>query len=163
MWASQPATFEGKHYRIRNAYCQPQPSRQIPILIGGGGELHTIPLAARYADWWNYNSCTVEEYAHKVAVLKECCYRIGRNPTEITLAYSGTVSVSENSDEIVAHSTKHIIAGNSKEVIRELERYCEVGVTRFMVRFSSFVALEHFVATVSPHFSPMFKHENRPI
>lgn len=153
LWTSQPATFEGKHYQIHDAYCQPQPSPPIPILIGGAGERRTLPLAARYADWWNFNSCPAEVYAHKVAVLKEHCKRIGRNPAEIKLVYSATVSVSEDPAEVLRHPYKHIIAGNSKEVIQELEQFCEIGVSHFMVRFSSLTALEHFVAAVAPHFA----------
>jgi alkanesulfonate monooxygenase SsuD/methylene tetrahydromethanopterin reductase-like flavin-dependent oxidoreductase (luciferase family) len=153
MWRSQPATFAGQHYRIREAYCEPRPSPAIPLLIGGGGERRTLPLVARYADWWNFNSCTFEEYAHKVAVLKEHCERVGRDPVEINLAYSGNVSVSENPDRVIRHSQKHYIAGNSAEVIQELERFCEIGVSHFMVRFTDFAALEHFVATVVPHFA----------
>ena len=78
MWESVPATFLGQYYQIREAYCEPRPSPGIPLLIGGGGEKRTLALVARYADWWNYNSCTVEEYARKVAVLQGYCERIGR-------------------------------------------------------------------------------------
>lgn len=152
MWESAPATFIGQHYRIQEAYCEPRPSPAIPLLIGGGGERRTLALVARYADWWNYNSCTVEEYASKVAILKSHCERIGRTPAEIKLTYSGNVSVSENPDRVVRHPQKHYIAGNSSEVIRELEQFCQIGVSQFMVRFTDLAALEHFVATVAPHF-----------
>ena len=80
MWSTQqPATFEGKHYSIHEAYCAPLPSPTIPILIGGGGEQRTLSLVARYADWWNFNSVPVEEYARKVDILKQHCKRVGRN------------------------------------------------------------------------------------
>src|SRR5579859_5471199 len=36
MWSSRPATFEGKHYQVHEAYCEPQPNPAIPLLIGGG-------------------------------------------------------------------------------------------------------------------------------
>jgi alkanesulfonate monooxygenase SsuD/methylene tetrahydromethanopterin reductase-like flavin-dependent oxidoreductase (luciferase family) len=39
MWSSRPATFEGQHYRIRDAYCEPQPDPPIPLLIGGNTSL----------------------------------------------------------------------------------------------------------------------------
>jgi alkanesulfonate monooxygenase SsuD/methylene tetrahydromethanopterin reductase-like flavin-dependent oxidoreductase (luciferase family) len=47
LWTSQPATFEGKYYQIRDDYCEPRPSPPIPILLGGGGEQRTLALAAR--------------------------------------------------------------------------------------------------------------------
>src|SRR6266571_1789947 len=123
MWTSQPATFVGKHYQIH------------------------------YADWYNFNSCTVEEYAHKVSVLKQHCDRVGRNPAEIKLTYLGTVSVAEDPAKVVRSSEKHFVAGTSAEVIQELEQFCEVGVTHFMFRFLDFETLEQFGKTVVPHFS----------
>ncbi len=153
MWSERPATFEGRHYQVRSAYCEPQPDPAIPLLIGGGGEKKTLAIAARYADWWNFNSCPVEVYAHKVAKLKEHCARLGRNPAEIKLTYLSTASVSENPAEVQRSSEKHFIAGNSAEVIRELEQLQEIGVTHCMFRFLDLASLERFVQTVLPHFA----------
>src|SRR5260370_8102615 len=36
MWSSRPAAFEGTHYRIHDAYCEPQPHPPIPLPIAGG-------------------------------------------------------------------------------------------------------------------------------
>ena len=153
MWSSRPATFVGKHYRIQDAYCEPQPQPPIPLLIGGGGEEKTLAIVARRADWWNFNSCTVEEYAHKLAVLKAHCASVGRDPAEIKLTYLSTASVSENPVEVVHSPQKHFIAGSSAEVIDELERFHALGVTHFMFRFLDPASLERFVRTVVPHFA----------
>ncbi len=153
MWTSRPASFDGRYYQIRDAYCDPQPSPSIPLLIGGGGERRTLGLVARYANWWNVNFCTVEEYAHKEAILKEHCDRVGRDPAEIRLTYStGTISVAEDPDQVIRRPQKYAIAGNSIEVIQKLEQYCEIGVTHFMVKFPDITTLKHFIATVVPHF-----------
>ncbi len=152
MWTAKPATFEGKHYQIKDAYCEPQPSSPLPLLIGGGGEQRTLALVARYADWWNFNSCTVEEYNHKLIVLKQHCERIGRDFTEIKLTYIGTLSVSEDPNKIIRDPHKHYIAGNTAEVTRELEQFYAIGVTHFIFRISNLATLEHFVARVVPNF-----------
>jgi alkanesulfonate monooxygenase SsuD/methylene tetrahydromethanopterin reductase-like flavin-dependent oxidoreductase (luciferase family) len=152
MWTSRPASFSGKHYHIQQAYCEPQPSPAIPLLIGGGGEQRTLGIVARYADWYNFNSCTVEQYAHKIAVLREHCNRVGRNPADIKLTYLGTVSVAEDPGKVVRNPQKHVVAGNSAEVIKELEQFCEIGVTHFMFRFLDVETLEYFGETVVPHF-----------
>lgn len=152
MWSSRPATFAGKHYSILNAYCEPQPTPPIPLLIGGGGEEKTLAIVARRADWWNFNSSTVEEYAHKLAILQAHCARVGRNPAEIKLTYLSTASVSENPAEVVRSPQKHFIAGNPTEVIQELERFHALGVTHFIFRFLDPASLERFVQTVVPHF-----------
>jgi alkanesulfonate monooxygenase SsuD/methylene tetrahydromethanopterin reductase-like flavin-dependent oxidoreductase (luciferase family) len=153
MWRAQPATFEGQHYQIRNAYCSPQPVPAIPLLVGGGGEQRTLAIVARYADWWNYNSCSVEEYAHKISILKQHCERVGRAPAEIKLTYLSTLSVAENPALVQRHPQKHYIAGSSAEVTEEIARFCELGVTHFMFRIPDLPTLEHFVARVVPSFS----------
>ncbi len=122
-------------------------------MIGAGGEQRTLAVVARYADWWNFNSCSIETYAHKAAVLEAHCRKIGRNPAEIKRTYLGTVSVSEDPTQVVRTPQKHYIAGNSAEVIGELEQFCELGVTHFMFRFLDIATLERFVSTVVPHFT----------
>ncbi|HEX7733757.1 MAG TPA: LLM class flavin-dependent oxidoreductase [Ktedonobacteraceae bacterium] len=153
MWRERPASFEGKHYQIHEAYCEPQPDPPIPLLIGGGGETRTLAIVARHADWWNFNSCLVEVYARKAALLKEHCARIGRNPAEIKLTYLSTASVSEKPEEVERSTEKHFVAGNSAEVIREIEQLQAVGVTHCMFRFLDPASLERFVQTVLPHFA----------
>ncbi|MFL5628417.1 MAG: LLM class flavin-dependent oxidoreductase [Ktedonobacteraceae bacterium] len=153
MWTSRPASFSGKHYRIQQAYCEPQPSPAIPLLVGGGGEQRTLGIVARYADWYNFNSSTVEQYAKKIAVLREHCNRVGRNPADIKLTYLGTVSVAEDPGKVVRNPQKHFVAGNSAEVIKELEQFCAIGVTHFMFRFLDIETLEYFGETVAPHFA----------
>ena len=153
MWnAPQPVTFEGKHYTARNAYCIPQPSPTIPLLIGGGGEHRTLALVARHADWWNFNSCTVEEYDHKLSILKQHCKDVGRDFSEITLTYLGTVSVAEDPARVQRNPGKHIIAGNAEEVTQELQRFQSIGVSHFIFRFLDHETINHFVKNVVPNF-----------
>jgi alkanesulfonate monooxygenase SsuD/methylene tetrahydromethanopterin reductase-like flavin-dependent oxidoreductase (luciferase family) len=153
MWSSSPTTFVGKHYSIRDAFCEPQPDPFIPLLIGGGGEEKALAIVARRADWWNFNSCSVEEYAHKVAILRSQCDRVGRDPSEIKLTYLSTASVSEDPKQVVRSPQKHFVAGSSAEVINELERFHALGVTHFMFRFLDPESLERFVKMVVPHFA----------
>ncbi|GAC1455011.1 MAG: LLM class F420-dependent oxidoreductase [Ktedonobacteraceae bacterium] len=153
MWtAPQPVTFEGKHYAVRNAFCIPQPSPTIPLLIGGGGEHRTLALVARYADWWNFNSCTVEEYEHKLSILKQHCKNVGRDFSEIKLTYLSTMSVAEDPAKVQRNPSKHFIAGNAEEVTQELQRFRDIGVSHFIFRFLDHETIEHFVAHVVPNF-----------
>lgn len=153
LWTQQPATFTGQHYHIQDAYCAPQPVPPIPILIGGGGEQRTLAIVARYADWWNFNSCPVEEYARKLAILKQHCERIGRDPAQIKLTYLSTLSVSEDPARVQRHPQKHFIAGSADEVTRELEQFRALGVTHCLFRILDVASLEHFVTHVVPRFA----------
>ena len=55
---------EGDHVQLVGAVQRPKPLQdRIPILIGGGGPTLTMPLVARYADWWN---CPAYEMARLV-------------------------------------------------------------------------------------------------
>jgi alkanesulfonate monooxygenase SsuD/methylene tetrahydromethanopterin reductase-like flavin-dependent oxidoreductase (luciferase family) len=152
MWTQQSATFEGTHYAVHNAYCAPQPTPTIPILIGGGGEQRTLAVVARHADWWNFNSCPLEEYRRKLTILKQHCERIGRDPDEIILSYLGTVSVAEDPTRVRRVPDKHFIAGNADEVTREIQQFANLGVQHFLFRFLNQETLEHFVNRVVPNF-----------
>jgi F420-dependent oxidoreductase-like protein len=78
-------TFDGRHYRLREAMNNPKPlQRPLPICIGGVGRTRTLPLAARYAHHWNYSGTAPEEFAECRAVLGAACESIGRDPGEIT-------------------------------------------------------------------------------
>ena len=83
MWSTDDGPYEGKHYRLAETICSPQPIRRPPILIGGGGEKKTLRLVAQYADVWNTTAPTAEEVEHKIAVLHRHCETVGRDPAMI--------------------------------------------------------------------------------
>ncbi len=60
----------------------PAPTRDIPVLIGGGGEKKTLPMVARHADIWHSFS-DIETLNRKSAILDARCADIGRDPSEI--------------------------------------------------------------------------------
>lgn len=85
MWSPDDGPYVGKHYRLAETICAPQPVRQPPILIGGGGEKKTLRLAAHYADIWNRNGTVLrpDDLGRKVEVLRRHCEEAGRDPAEI--------------------------------------------------------------------------------
>ena len=60
----------------------PAPTRDIPVLIGGGGERKTLRVVAEHATIWHSfgDAATV---ARKSAILDEHCTVVGRDPAEI--------------------------------------------------------------------------------
>ncbi len=60
----------------------PQPTRKLPILIGGGGEKKTLRQVAEHGDIWHAFS-DLETYRRKVGILGDHCADVGRDPAQI--------------------------------------------------------------------------------
>lgn len=60
----------------------PPPTREIPVMIGGGGIRKTLRQVAKHADIW-HSFESMESYRVKSAALVEHCAAVGRNPAEI--------------------------------------------------------------------------------
>lgn len=70
--------------RIKNrlAKLNPAPTREIPILIGGGGERKTLRLVAEHAHIW-HSFTSADEFPTKSEVLARHCADVGRDPAGI--------------------------------------------------------------------------------
>ena len=66
----------------RWAHGNPPPTRQIPVLIGGGGERKTLRLVAQHADVW-HTFGDLDVLTRKSAILDEHCAAVGRDPGKI--------------------------------------------------------------------------------
>lgn len=69
----------------RLATLNPPPTRDIPVLIGGGGERKTLRLVAAHADIW-HSFAQGDELTHKLSVLEEHCRTIGRDRSQIEIS-----------------------------------------------------------------------------
>jgi F420-dependent oxidoreductase-like protein len=95
---TEPLTdFDGRYYQLRQARLAPKPVQKPypPFVIGGGGEQLTLRVVAQYADIWNTTSADVEQFQHKVGVLREHCAAIGRDPGEIELSVQARVNYAD--------------------------------------------------------------------
>jgi F420-dependent oxidoreductase-like protein len=86
MLKGEQPTFEGKWYTVRGAINNPRLRPNIPIMLGGSGEQKTFRLAARFADHMNI-ICDLTDLPRKVAVLRERCEEIGRDPATLATSY----------------------------------------------------------------------------
>ncbi len=86
----ETTTFEGKHYQLTGARCEPKPVQQPspPLCIGGSGEQRTLRTVARYADHWNYSGGDLDEFRHKRDVLDRHCDDVGRDRSTILMSAS---------------------------------------------------------------------------
>lgn len=87
LWTEdEPFDFNGRHYQLKGAMCEPKPLQKPrpPIVIGSAGERLGLRVVAEHADIWNLPvRSNVDEFRHKTAVLDEHCAAIGRDPSEI--------------------------------------------------------------------------------
>ncbi|MCT7660593.1 LLM class flavin-dependent oxidoreductase [Mycobacterium deserti] len=90
LWESEgPIDFEGRFYRLAHARLDTEPynGRFPSIWIGGSGP-RTLDIVGRYADgWWPTGAWTPEDYAEKLAVVRNSAERAGRDPSGITPCY----------------------------------------------------------------------------
>lgn len=79
-WTTGTATLHGEHYRVDGAIVRPLPLQEggIPMWVAGGGEQVTLRIAARYADYTNFDG-RLEPFVHKSEVLAGHCRDVGRD------------------------------------------------------------------------------------
>ena len=87
--------------RSRLAKLNPPPLRDLPILVGGGGERKTLRYVAEHADIW-HGFGDVETFRHKSAVLDRHCADVGRNPAHVERSVGVRQPPSEIGDALVA-------------------------------------------------------------
>jgi len=114
MWSEDDGPYNGKHYRLAETICAPQPIRRPPILIGGDGEKKTLRLVAQYADIWNSTATDVDELKHKIDVLNRHCEAVGRDPGAIRRTAGGLLPVDPFED--------------TDGYLKTVERYAELGI-----------------------------------
>jgi len=82
MLKGERPTFSGKYYTTQEAMAEPRFRDHIPLMIGGSGEKKTIPLAAKHFDHLNIIA-GFDELPRKLAVVKENCEKIDRDPATL--------------------------------------------------------------------------------
>lgn len=83
----------------RLARLNPPPTRDIPILIGGGGEKKTLRYTAQFADIWHgFGEAPVIQ--RKNGVLDGHCADIGRDPAEIERSCGASAGRIEDADAL---------------------------------------------------------------
>ncbi|MCC7367153.1 MAG: LLM class flavin-dependent oxidoreductase [Chloroflexi bacterium] len=164
MWTESPASFEGRHYTIDQAFANPLPHPVPPILIGGSGEQLTLRVVAKHADWWETGSQPISEYRRKSGVLAQHCEAVGRDPSSILHVWQcQVVSIADREADARAiaersllyhHSTEETrLVGTPEQVYAKLEERLDAGVRHFILRFMDFPQTDQalrFAAEIAP-------------
>ena len=159
LWTQKKANYQGKHYTLKDAVCEPKPAQKPhpPITVGGSGELLIRKATAPYADRFDWGFLpSIEVYKKKLAVLENQCKTIGRNFGEIEKSCwpGGQVLIAQNQEELgkkislqkpsnvkLEDFKKTTLAGTPNECIKKLQGYVDLGVTYFMLFFGDLPSL----------------------
>lgn len=149
LWSEEKVNFDGKYYKIKDAYCNPKPAQKPrpPLMIGGQGEKLMLRVVAKHADAWNCFG-SPEYLAHKITVMREHGNAVGRDTNEIEKSVICSPCVTEDKAKIkeaVAlyakffrlesedDARRRMLAGNASEVTKRVKEYLEVGVTHIIL------------------------------
>lgn len=141
--------FEGQHFQLTDARCEPKPVQaELPIWIGGGGEKRTLKIAGKYADGWNVPFTAPETFAHKRDVLAghaldagrsiddiRCTVNVGLCPTEDDL--------NEQFGALAPGVRPGVLMGSEQEMVDHLGRYVEAGAEQINLAMRAPWQLEH--------------------
>lgn len=130
-------TYDGRHYQLRDAPCEPKPVQgRLPLLVGGGGEKRVLRIAARYADEWN-SWTTPEVFRHKCEVLDQHCGDVGRDPSEIRRSTQALVFLDTDESRLADLRNQRLgmpcVIGTPEQMVEQLQAYAEAGVEEFIV------------------------------
>lgn len=118
LWSTGSATLAGTHYQVDGALCRPLPLQEggIPLWIAGGGEKKTLRIAAKYAQYTNFDA-TPEAFTHKSAILAQHCKDVGTDFDAIVRSGNFNVIIGETEADVAdklawvrAHYAPHIPA-----------------------------------------------------
>jgi len=124
LWESEkgsPAFFEGKYFKLRNAYMGIKPVKRVPILVGGYGP-KMKKLIGELSDGWIPWIESPETYKMGFEEIKNHARKAGRNPEELigaALIFTSVSKDGERAREILKPRTKMTLLLRNR-LLREL-------------------------------------------
>jgi len=153
LWTEEKTIYNGKHYTIKDAVCEPKPVQNPhpPIIIGGGGEKLTLKVTARHADRYDWGYLpSLEHYKRKLKVLEKHCETVGRKVSDIEKSCwpAGQIFIGEDRKKLKERVMQWVpkgasleyfmrtnFVGTPEDCIKQLQQYMNLGVTQFMLFF----------------------------
>lgn len=128
-------TFEGRHYRLTNALCEPKPVQaRLPILVGASGD-RMLGIVARHADEWNTWGLP-DRIAERAEVLDRSCAAAGRDPGEVARSAQALLFLTDDpaeADRLRATIPRPVLAGTPEQVAEVVAAYAAMGLDEFVV------------------------------
>ncbi len=128
-------SYQGRHYHITDAYCEPKPDPMPPLLVGGGGDRTTL-LAARFADMWNIPDANWAKYSDRLQVVRAHCESIGRDPASLRCTWFGRMAIGATEAEARTRggrwTPEKAFVGTPAQIVDQMAPFIAAGVDYFM-------------------------------
>lgn len=146
--SEEPVEFEGEFFQLRGAQVLPRPKRPKGprILVGGNGFTRTLGLAARYADEWNANFLSPDQFSRASRHLDDLLAAAGRSPDLVRRSLMTGCIFSRDEAALnkklearggtkEALRDRGMIVATEGDVIEQLAQLSEAGVQRVMLQW----------------------------
>jgi alkanesulfonate monooxygenase SsuD/methylene tetrahydromethanopterin reductase-like flavin-dependent oxidoreductase (luciferase family) len=168
LWTQSPADYEGVHYQVRHAYCEPRPATPIPILVGGHRP-KLMRIAAEKADIWQWDG-PIDRYRVPYDRLVAACADAGRDLAAVRLSTAGeayfpvdlamfpaprpvAISASQDPSGGFAEELDWVMGPTPTDAIAQLRPLIDLGVTHVTIYFHDRRSLDVFAREVIPAFA----------
>lgn len=181
--SEEPVNYTGRFYQLQEALLGPRPlhAPSPKLLIGARGPRRTLPLVARFADIWNGDDLSVEQFKEASLLLDGLLGKAGRQPSDVKRTVLVTVLCGSTLAEIETHlrafrplapdlpthpweavvewlqkRQPNLIIGPPETVIARMRAYAEAGVEELIMKWRGLghiEGLERLAEHVLPHFS----------
>ena len=159
MWAPGPVSFDGAYYQLHEIDTLPNPAPGRPwLLVGGTGPKRTLRYVAQYADEWNMVNASPERLSQLNPVLEAHCEAVDRDPATLKRSMMSFALVGPD-DGVIERMMPHlsylqgagsfaekkqaalergVIVGQAEEVIEQLGRLAEQGISEVQFQHLDF-------------------------
>ena len=143
MWRQPgPISWQGRHYRITEAICEPRP-QPVPPVIVGAGERKTIRLAVQYADGWNPAVFELPLFRERLTIFHQHCEELERDPASMEISWCGRLSVAATERAARERNSRSweregAFIGSPAQVIEQMQSFIDLGVSRFILEILEF-------------------------
>jgi alkanesulfonate monooxygenase SsuD/methylene tetrahydromethanopterin reductase-like flavin-dependent oxidoreductase (luciferase family) len=170
LWTENHVSYDGKHFRLRDATLEPKPlQKPTPTIWVGGNSSAITRVVAELGDGWIPVLPTPKQLANGVLEISDMMKAVGRDPQRLRVAYggSGCALIAENEEQVKKLSEPLIrsmekpeeesacLIGTPAQCIEKIEQYQKAGAQKIVAGFYDFPSLKGlrlFAKSVIPHF-----------
>jgi len=170
LWTENHVSYEGKHFRLRDATLEPKPlQKPNPTIWVGGNSTAIRRVVAELGDGWIPVLPTPKQLANGVSQIRDTMNNIRRDSQRLRVAYggSGCALIAESKEQAKKLSEPLIrsmkkteersacLIGTPTECIEKIEQYQKAGAQNIVAGFYDFPSLRGlklFAKSVIPHF-----------